>query len=120
MEIIILIIIGILFVIPSFMAMRKQRQRQNDMQALQNSLKPGDSIVTAGGVHGVVRSTSDKDVDLEIAPGVVVTFDKMAVIRTEQEAKELERPAAAEEANGDAEDNLPDGNTPPFDGERKN
>ena len=113
MEIIILIIIGILFVIPSFMAMRKQRQRQNDMQALQNSLKPGDSIVTAGGVHGVVRSTSDKDVDLEIAPGVVVTFDKMAVIRTEQEAN-------AEEANGDAEDNLPDGNTPPFDGERKN
>ena len=120
MEIIILIIIGILFVIPSFMAMRKQRQRQTDMQALQNSLKPGEPIVTAGGVHGVVRNTSDKDVDLEIAPGVVVTFDKMAVIRTEQEANELERPAAAEEANGDAEDNLPDGNTPPFDGERKN
>ena len=119
MEIIILIIIGILFVIPSFMAMRKQRQRQNDMQALQNSLKPGDSIVTAGGVHGVVRNTSDKDVDLEIAPGVVVTFDKMAVIRTEQEANKLERPAAAGEAQGDTEDNLPDENIPPFDGEEK-
>ena len=66
MEIIILIIIGILFVVPSFMAMRKQRQRQNEMQALQNSLQPGDAIVTAGGVHGVVRSTGDKDVDLEI------------------------------------------------------
>ena len=118
MEIIILIIIGILFVIPSFMAMRKQRQRQNDMQALQNSLKPGDSIVTAGGVHGVVRNTSDKDVDLEIAPGVVVTFDKMAVIRTEQEANNLSRPAAGEEKN-DAADDLPDEKYPPFDGQEK-
>ena len=118
MEIIILIIIGILFVVPSFMAMRKQRQRQNEMQALQNSLQPGDAIVTAGGVHGVVRSTSDKDVDLEIAPGVVVTFDKMAVIRTEQEANELARPAAGEEKN-DAADSLPDEKYPPFDGEEK-
>ena len=118
MEIIILIIIGILFIVPSFMAMRKQRQRQNEMQALQNSLQPGDAIVTAGGVHGVVRSTGDKDVDLEIAPGVVVTFDKMAVIRTEEEANSLERPAAGD-ANNDAADNLPDEEYPPFDGQEK-
>ena len=50
----------------------------------------------------------------------MVTFDKMAVIRTEQEANELERPAAAEEAQGDTKDNLPDENVPPFDGEGKN
>lgn len=118
MEIIILIIIGILFVVPSFMAMRKQRQRQNEMQTLQNSLQPGDAIVTAGGVHGVVRSTGDKDVDLEIAPGVVVTFDKMAVIRTEEEANSLERPAGGD-AKNDAADNLPDEEYPPFDGQEK-
>lgn len=118
MEIIILIIIGILFVVPSFMAMRKQRQRQNEMQALQNSLQPGDAIVTAGGVHGVVRSTGEKDVDLEIAPGVVVTFDKMAVIRTEEEANSLERPAVGD-AKNDAADNLPDEEYPPFDGQEK-
>ena len=120
MEIIILIIIGILFVVPSFMAMRKQRQRQNEMQALQNSLQPGDAIVTAGGVHGVVRSTGDKDVDLEIAPGVVVTFDKMAVIRTEQEANDLERPAAAGDTRGDVQNDLPDEKYPPFNDGGKN
>ena len=69
-------------------------------------------------MHGVVRSTGDKDVDLEIAPGVVVTFDKMAVIRTEQEANDLARPAAGEEKN-DAADNLPDEKYPPFDGQEK-
>jgi len=119
MEIIILIIIGILFVIPSFMAMRKQRQRQNEMQSLQNSLQPGDSIVTAGGVHGVVRGTAEKSVDLEIAQGVVVTFDKMAVIRTEQEANGLERPASMGETKPNEADSPRDEEYPPFDDEGK-
>ena len=103
MEIIFLIIIVILFIIPSFMAMRKQRQRQNDMQSLQNSLQDGDRIVTAGGVHGVVRGTTDTSVDLEVSPGVTLTFDKMAVVRTESEAQKLDRGGAdnAESNNDD-------------------
>ena len=48
----------------------------------------------------------------------MVTFDKMAVIRTEQEANELARPAAGEEKN-DAADDLPDEKYPPFDGQEK-
>ena len=103
MEIIFLIIIVILFIIPSFMAMRKQRQRQNDMQSLQNSLQNGDRIVTAGGDHGVVRGTTDTSVDLEVSPGVTLTFDKMAVVRTESEAQKLDRGGAdnAESNNDD-------------------
>ena len=42
----------------------------------------------------------------------------MAVIRTEEEANSLERPAAGD-ANNDAADNLPDEEYPPFDGQEK-
>ena len=113
MEIIFLIIIVTLFIIPSMMAMRKQRQRQNDMLSLQNSLQNGDRIVTAGGVHGVVRGTTDNSVDLEVSPGVILTFDKMAVIRTESDARNLDRGSAAASAD--------DGVEPPHgNGERNN
>ncbi|WP_284851639.1 preprotein translocase subunit YajC [Corynebacterium rhinophilum] len=114
MEIIFLIIIVILFIIPSFMAMRKQRQRQNDMQSLQNSLQNGDRIVTAGGVHGVVRGTTDTSVDLEVSPGVTLTFDKMAVVRTESEAQNLARGGAdnaGEPQRNTGENNNDDGFT---------
>ena len=57
--------------------------------------------------------------DLEIAPGVVVTFDKMAVIRTEQEANGLERPASAGEAKPNEAHNPRDEEYPPFDDEGK-
>ena len=40
------------------------------------------------------------------------------MIRTEQEANDLARPAAGEEKN-DAADNLPDEEYPPFDGQEK-
>lgn len=115
MEIIFLIIIVILFIIPSFMAMRKQRQRQNDMQSLQNSLQNGDRIVTAGGVHGVVRGTTDTSVDLEVSPGVTLTFDKMAVVRTESEAQKLNR-GSADKAGEPQRDNGENNNDDGFNG----
>lgn len=115
MEIIFLIIIVILFIIPSFMAMRKQRQRQNDMQSLQNSLQNGDRIVTAGGVHGVVRGTTDTSVDLEVSPGVTLTFDKMAVVRTESEAQNLAR-GGADNAGEPQRDNGENNNDDGFNG----
>ena len=34
------------------------------------SVAVGDEIITAGGIHGVVREEGDEDVRLEIAPGV--------------------------------------------------
>ena len=81
-------------------------------RCLRIAIKNGDRIVTAGGVHGVVRGTTDTSVDLEVSPGVTLTFDKMAVVRTESEAQKLDRGGAnnAVEAQRDnGENNNDDG-----------
>ena len=39
----------------------------------------GDEIITAGGIHGVVREADEDELRIEIAPGVVVTLDRRAV-----------------------------------------
>ena len=43
------------------------------------SLKKGDRIVTAGGVHGTIKVLRDRYVELEIAPKVIIKVEKSAV-----------------------------------------
>lgn len=58
---------------------RKQRQRVAD---LQSQLVPGQQVMTGSGIYGTIVDTADDRVQLEIAPGVVITAAKQAVVRT--------------------------------------
>ncbi len=73
-----------------FMAIRpQQRQRRAHMELL-NSLKKGDTIVTAAGIYGTVKKVDDNVVEVEIAKGVTVKVNRRAVseiIRDRAEAK---------------------------------
>jgi preprotein translocase subunit YajC len=60
---------------------RPQQKRQKEHQALMNALVEGDRVVTIGGVYGTVRTLDDGRVGIEIAPDVVVEFDRAAVAR---------------------------------------
>lgn len=93
MEYALLLVLAILIFLPSFMTMRKQRERQNKLSELQQNLYVGQKVITAGGLYGTVAATREQEVDLEVAGGVVITFDKMAIVRTPEIVSE-------EEANG--------------------
>jgi preprotein translocase subunit YajC len=54
---------------------------------MQDSVGVDDEIITAGGLHGVVRELDDHEVRLEIAPGVVVTVDRRAVAAVAREVE---------------------------------
>jgi preprotein translocase subunit YajC len=76
---------------------------------MQDSVKVGDEIITAGGLHGVVTEQAVEDVRLEIAPGVIVTLDRRAIaaVAEDLEPDEDDEPEAedgAEEAEGDEPD----------------
>ena len=45
----------------------------------------GDEIITAGGMHAVVKEAGERELRVEIAPGVVVTLDRRAVAAVAQE-----------------------------------
>jgi preprotein translocase subunit YajC len=46
---------------------------------LQESLRPGDRVHTTSGMEATIVAITDDTVDLEIAPGVVTTWMKLAV-----------------------------------------
>jgi preprotein translocase subunit YajC len=85
----------LLFVLPA----RQRKKMQLQTQAMQESLTVGTPVMTTSGIHATVAALAEKTVDLELAPGVVVTFARAAVL-------EVRSPAVAggentgNEANG--------------------
>jgi preprotein translocase subunit YajC len=73
------IIIAILFLFGWFALVRPARRRTRSHEALQTGVAVGDEIITAGGIHAVVKEAGDRELQVEIAPGVVVTLDRRAV-----------------------------------------
>jgi preprotein translocase subunit YajC len=46
---------------------------------MQDSVDVGDEIITAGGLHGVVKELADDTARIELAPGVIATLDRRAI-----------------------------------------
>ena len=63
---------------------RPQQKRQKEHMALVASLEEGDRVITIGGMFGTVRTIDGNRVGLEVAPGVVVEFDRSAVAARDQ------------------------------------
>jgi preprotein translocase subunit YajC len=66
------------------------RRRQRSHAAMQDDVAVGDEIITAGGMHAVVREAGERELRVEIAPGVVVTLDRRAVAAVAQEIPNTE------------------------------
>jgi preprotein translocase subunit YajC len=62
-----------------FFASRRQKKAMQATIDLHNSLKIGDRVHTTSGLQGIIAGITDDNVDLEIAPGVVTTWMKLAV-----------------------------------------
>ena len=86
-----------------FFASRRQRKAMQATIDLQDSLRVGDRVNTTSGLQGTIASITDDHVDLEIAPGVVTRWMKLAIRdRVEPEAVDVES-RAAELTDSDAD-----------------
>ncbi len=75
------VFLPLLIILGAFMFFASRRQKKA-MQAtidLHNSLTIGDRVHTTSGLQGTITGLTDDTVDLEIAPGVVTTWMKLAV-----------------------------------------
>jgi len=70
-----IIILGVFM----FMASRRQRKAMQATIDLHNSLQIGDRVHTTSGLEATITGITDDTVDLEIAPGVVTTWMKLAI-----------------------------------------
>ena len=62
-----------------YVASRRQKRAMQATIDLHESLQPGDRVHTTSGLQATVVAITDDTVDLEIAPGVVTTWMKLAI-----------------------------------------
>jgi preprotein translocase subunit YajC len=79
-----------------FLLIRPQRQQQRRHAELLGSLKPGDEVVTAGGIYGEVVELDAERVMLEIDEDVRIAVARRA-ITTVVPPEELERLESGDE-----------------------
>lgn len=62
-----------------YFASRRQKRAMQATIDLHESLQPGDRVHTTSGLEATVVAITDDTVNLEIAPGVVTTWMKLAI-----------------------------------------
>lgn len=78
-----LIFIGAMFAIIYFMMILPNKRRMKEYREMLSRLSVGSKILMAGGIYGTVRKIDDKDLEVEIAKGVVVKIPRSAVANVE-------------------------------------
>jgi preprotein translocase subunit YajC len=63
-----------------FLMIRPMRQREKRHREFLSALKPGDKVVTQGGLHGTVVHVGEQTVQVRIADGVKVDVTKGSVV----------------------------------------
>jgi preprotein translocase subunit YajC len=74
------LILAVLVVLFYVLIMRPQRNKQKRTMQTQNAVVPGQRIRTTAGIYATVISGDDRDVVLEIAPGVQITMLRRAIM----------------------------------------
>ena len=87
-----ILIFAILYLLVIRPQQKKQREAQAERANLLKALKPGDKVVTTGGIYGTIVAVRDKDdtVQLRIAQSVSVEAERSAIARLQVSEKEVE------------------------------
>lgn len=87
-----------------FMAIRPQQRQRRAHEELVSAIKPGDEVITAGGMFGTVKRTEDAVITLQIAKNVDIRVARKAVTevisegRGSQKAGKTDKPVSEEAA----------------------
>lgn len=87
-----IIMMVLLFAIFYFLMIRPQQKKQKQIRTFRESLKNGDNVITAGGIHGTIKeiNTNNGTLLLSIAQGVNIRIDMGSVYPTAAEAQAQE------------------------------
>lgn len=71
-----------MFGIMYFLLIRPQKKQQEKVQDMLSSLEPGDSIVTIGGLHGVIDEVNPEANTVVLdCEGIYLTFERRSIAR---------------------------------------
>jgi preprotein translocase subunit YajC len=72
------LILLVLFIVWLFLV-RPQRRRRQAQEAMIDQLRPGDEVITAGGLFAHVVRVVEDEVTVELSPGVEARVAKRAI-----------------------------------------
>jgi preprotein translocase subunit YajC len=71
-----------IFAIFYFLLIRPQQKQQQEQDAMLKNLKPGDKILTTGGLYGTItKLQGDADLEVQFSQTVKLTLNRTAVSR---------------------------------------
>ncbi len=62
-----------------FFMIRPQSKKQKEIKKQRESMKNGDRVVTAGGIHGKIKEVKENVILMEVAPSISIKVDKNSV-----------------------------------------
>ena len=68
-----------MFVLMYFFMIRPQNKKQKEIANFRKSLQVNQKVITAGGIHGVIKEINDDHIVLEIASNVKIKIDKNSI-----------------------------------------
>lgn len=81
----------LLIVIMYFLLIRPQKKREKQINAMRNSIKVGDEIITIGGIYGTVIRVKDEQLVIQVGADKT----KLEITRWAVSKKANEEPAAS-------------------------
>jgi preprotein translocase subunit YajC len=78
----------LLIVMMYFLLIHPQMKRQKEHAAMVASIKTGDQVVAAGGIHGVIANVKEKTVILKVAENLKLEVDKASVTLVTRASKD--------------------------------
>ena len=69
----------LIFVVMWLFMIRPQQKKQKELEKQREQMRPGQKVVTAGGLHGKLKSIDGDIFKVEIADNVVIRIDKSSV-----------------------------------------
>ncbi|MCD6517717.1 MAG: preprotein translocase subunit YajC [Candidatus Aminicenantes bacterium] len=69
----------LVFVIFYLLIILPSRKKQKKHQQMVDELKPGDKIITTGGIHGTVMGVQQDKIEVKISANVKIDISKNAV-----------------------------------------
>jgi len=85
-----LFMFGLIFAIFYLLIIMPQRKKQKKHQEMVEQLKPGDKIITTGGIYGAIMGTQKDKIELKVSANTIINITKTAVaviLSTEKKEK---------------------------------
>jgi preprotein translocase subunit YajC len=76
----------LIFVAMWFFMIRPQQKQQKELAKFRNALEKGQKVMTAGGIHGVIKEVKETSVIITVDKDVTLEVDKGMITRTPGDA----------------------------------